>query len=196
MKTYLIFGSTEYISAYARARKQAIGEQICNDLYARLKAILGHKRLYQDGPIAIGATRFRSAIKNRQIPNLNELLELAGTLHLYLVMELSRPGYFGTTDSVTFDLDRKSFRPTLIGLMEESYSHPLPGFPLALLREHQQMYLLKVRRKSFHVEWPDLIDYFAASGYELNVYLKEATKASAVKSPKRLSRCNRVDQPV
>jgi len=191
MKTYLIFGSTEYISAYARARKQAIGEQVCSQLYEGLKKMLGHKCMYQDGPAAIGAKRFQWAIKNRQIPDPIPLHKLAGTLHLYLVIELARPGYFGTTHSVTFDLDRKSVRQAIIRLMEESYSQPLPGFPLALAREHQQMYLLSVMQDSLPVKWPELIDYFAASGYELTVYLKEATDASTVRLPMRRKRCGR-----
>jgi hypothetical protein len=80
--------------------------------------------------------------------------------------------------------------------MEESCLHPQPGFPPALLREHQEMYLRRVRQDSFPIDWASLIDYFAASGYEVNVYLKEATDASAVKLPLRFRRSNRAHQLV
>lgn len=188
MDNYLNFASPEYACAYTRAREQAIGEDVREALYRRMESIAGRKGLYQWGPLLVGKKPFKSVIKDRCLPQLIDLIGLADRLHMHVGVRLEQPGYIANSRALTFDQGPELVWPALIGLMEDCYSCPQPGSPLTEVTMDWQVHLLRVMQNGFPVHWLGLIGYFAASGYELHVFLKESKKASEVPLPKRRKR--------
>jgi hypothetical protein len=178
--------SPKDIPAWAAAKKVEITIAVCKVFFGRLKTIVGDGHVYSHGPLLLHAVIFQSLIYDWKLPSLLQLIGSAKQLGMHVELVLLHPGYVGHGDSVKFAMDRRFIRAALIRFMEDHSVKPQTGYEQTALRQYQQDYLQKIRKEGFDIHWTSVIGFFAASGFELQVWLRDAIPASQVKLPRGL----------
>jgi len=176
--------SPKDIPAWAAAKKMEITIAVCKVFFGRLKTLVGDGRVYSHGRLLLPVVIFQSLINDWKLPPFLQLIRSAGQLGMHVELVVLHPGYGGHRDSVKFAMDRRFIRAALIRFMEDHSIKPQTGLEQTALRQYQQNYLQKIRKEGFDIHWTSVIGFFAASGFELQVWLRDAIPASQVKLPK------------
>jgi hypothetical protein len=180
--------SKKDIPAWAAAKKVEITIAVCKVFFGRIKTIVGGSRVYSHGRLLLPAVVFQSLIIDWKIPPLLQLIKSAAQLGMQVELLVRRPGYAGHGDSVKFAMEPRFIRAALIRFMEDHSVKPQTGQALTPLQQYQQDYLQNIRKEGFDIHWTSVIGFFAASGFELQVWLRDAVPATQVKLPKGLKR--------
>jgi hypothetical protein len=176
------------IPAWAAAKKREITIAVCKVVFGRIKTIVGSGRVYSHGRLLLPAVIFQSLITDWKIPPFLQLIGSAAQLGMQVELLVLRPGYAGHGDSVKFSMAPRFIRAALIRFMEDHSIKPQTGHEPTALQKYQQRYLQKIRKEAFDIHWTSVIGFFAASGFELQVWLRDAIPASQVKLPKGIER--------
>jgi hypothetical protein len=177
----------ETLSQYVLRQLTEIDKKICNVIYARTVNIMGYSGMRREGPKMIGKFAYKCLIRDRRMPSLKQLNSAATKLHLRVVIILAEEGKRLRNCPLVLELDRDLTRSILVSFMHAVYKSPKAGLASPALRNCQREELRRISHNRAAIRWKSLIAFFAACGYEMNIWLEDTIPASEASLLSRLN---------
>jgi hypothetical protein len=169
--------SIKALNEYKKERREDIDNKVCRVLYARVKAKVGNADLNQAAPALIGHTVCQRSLKERRLPPLKALMCASDKIDAQVVLRLKRLRNVGPNYPFYLELGRKFKRQHLVSMMKTLYFGYEAGCAPQELRKYQEKKLRDISRSGGRVYWDNLIGFFAACGYRMEVWLIDSTPA-------------------
>lgn len=170
-----IFQSMTEINAYKAEKLNALDIKITRYLMFQIREQGRRQSRLHGIPFIItahellGKSAFERIFSDERMPSLKQTIEIADKLNLFVEIRARRAGNNGIPHRLLAEgkLNRKAFA-TLIERLALSSEQRLCDVSVRKYREEK---LKMLRQNSSKVCWLTLIGYFAACGYDLDVWL-------------------------
>ncbi len=187
MNTNIELTIDETLNHFVKNKLAEIDARVCKVMYARGLAILGYAGLRRQGQKLLGKFTYRCAITEKRMSSPRQMANAAARLHMRVILLLERPGKRGRNCPLYFEMDKELTRSTLLSFMQAIHKSPCAQASSPALRRYQRDELKRISQNREPIRWKSLIAFFAACGYELNVWLEDTIPASEASLLSRLN---------
>lgn len=187
MNAKIKINETETLNQYVRRQLAEIDKKVCNVIYARAVGIMGYSGMRRGGAKLMGKFVYKCAIRDKRMPSLKQLNNAAAHLHLRVIILLNDVGKRGRNCPLYLELDRELTRSALVSFMHAVHKSPKACLAAPALRSFQKEELRRISNNRAAIRWKSLIGFFAACGYEMNVWLEDTIPASEASLLSRLN---------
>ncbi|MBS1994457.1 MAG: hypothetical protein JSS83_28285 [Cyanobacteria bacterium SZAS LIN-3] len=162
---------------YSDLRMNRLKATFSRALHQRLKEKYGDVRTSNEARRLLGPELYDAIVNEEGFPPISHLIKLADILDVDLALVLTKSGYLMRSPMLKLNVKKKYLHTTLNEFMRNIYDQEQTRTATVDLRKFQEERLQYMERKS-RIHWKSLIQYFAASFYEMELLLVERTPSA------------------
>jgi hypothetical protein len=161
------------LDQYVQHQLAEIDRKLCNVIFKRAVHIMGYSGMRRNGPKVMGKIAYNCAIEERHLPSFKLLNQAAVRLDMTMVIFLKQEGQGIKASDFRFEVDKNMTRSQLLSFMRAVAESRKACLAAPELRSFQKEELARMRDTRAAIRWKSLIAFFAACGYEMNIWLED-----------------------